>query len=373
MDPYSQAEQSAALNSSLQCNSCGATLHFAPGTHQLKCTYCGATNEIVQENTGPVVSVDYDSFIHSTNSLSAQRTAKVVSCKNCGASTTLLAEVNSENCTFCASPLVISDAESKQIVRPHYILPFAITQQQAATNFQTWMKKLWFAPSDLPQLVSGHASQLRGIYLPHWTYDADARTEYDGQRGDYYYETEYYTETVNGREERRSRQVRHTRWHSVSGTVYNEFNDIFVIASASLPHKVAKRLEPWHMQALVHYNEQYVSGFRSELYQVSPEDGLEQAKLIMRGIIEQTIRRDIGGDEQRIEEYYDTYRNIALKYLLLPVWISAYKYNNKLYHFTVNASTGEVVGERPYSGTKIALLVMSIIAVVIFIIYLSKQ
>jgi LSD1 subclass zinc finger protein len=372
MDQFSQAEQPASLNTTLQCSSCGATLHFAPGTQQLKCTYCGAANEIVRESHGPIVSIDYDSFIHKTNR-DVQRTAKVVSCKNCGASTTLPPEVNSDNCTFCTSPLVISEAEDRHITQPHYILPFAVTNKQAAANFQTWMKKLWFAPSDLVQLVSNSASQLKGMYMPHWSYDADTTSDYEGSRGDYYYETEYYTENVNGQQVSRSRQVRHTSWRRVSGTVDNSFSNILVSASSSLPPKVAERLEPWHMQALEHYNEQYVSGFRSELYQIPPEDGLEQAKLIMRPVIENTIRHDIGGDEQRIDDYDNTYSNVALKYLMLPVWISAYKYNNKLYHFTVNASTGEVVGERPYSGSKIALLVIAIIAVVVAIIVLCNQ
>ncbi|QHS61691.1 zinc finger domain-containing protein [Chitinophaga agri] len=372
MDPLSQAEQSASLNASLQCCSCGATLHYAPGTHQLKCNYCGATNDIEREYHGPIVSVDYNSFISKTNR-DVQIVAKVVSCKNCGASTTLPPEVNSDNCTFCASPLVISDAQDRHIVEPHYLLPFAITKQQAAGNFRTWMDKLWFAPSDLAQLVAGHADLLKGLYLPHWSYDADTTTDYDGSRGDYYYETEYYTETVNGERVQRSRQVRHTRWHHVSGTVYNSFHDILITASTSLPPKVSRRLEPWHMQALEHYNERYVSGFRSELYQIPPEDGLEQAKVIMRPSIENTIRRDIGGDEQRIGDYHCTYYNLGLKYLLLPVWISAYRYNGKIYHFTINASTGEVVGERPYSGTKITLLVMAILLVIILIVYFCSQ
>jgi hypothetical protein len=39
----------------------------------------------------------------------------------------------------------------------------------------------------------------------------------------------------------------------------------------------------------------------------------------------------------------------------------------------VNARTGEVQGERPYSAIKIALLVISIVAVVGLIIYFASQ
>src|SRR3954471_2692277 len=127
-----QAEQTAILNTTLQCSNCGATLHFAPGTHQLQCTYCGAANEIASTDNSPIVSFDYQTFINNNNDHVNQQTEKVVSCKNCGAATTLPPEVNSDNCVFCTSPLVLSDAENKQLVKPHYVLPFLVPQQQAS-------------------------------------------------------------------------------------------------------------------------------------------------------------------------------------------------------------------------------------------------
>lgn len=362
-----QAEQAATLNATLQCSGCGATLHFVPGTHQLQCSYCGAANEIRDTVEGPIVSFDYQDFISGKNGGAASQIANIVSCKNCGASTTLPPEVNSDSCAFCASPLVIDEAESKPIVKPHYVLPFLVAQQQALQSFRGWLKNLWFAPSDLSKMVSGDARRFKGVYIPHWSYDADTLTHYSGSRGEYYYTTESYTETVDGEQVTRTREVRHTAWYPASGTVECDFTDILISASNSLPQKVASRLEPWRLESLAHYNEQYVSGFRSELFQVDAENGFEAAKQRMDPDIRQSILSDIGGDEQTINRYDTSYDNIALKYLLLPVWISAYRYNDKLYHFTVNACTGEVVGERPYSAVKIALAVMAGIALLIFI------
>lgn len=363
----SQAEQTATLHTSLQCSSCGAILHFAPGTHHLQCTYCGAANEIVDTATGPITSFDYEDFIADEYGGAAAQIANIVSCKNCGASTTLPPEVNSDNCAFCASPLVIKDAESRPIVKPHYILPFLVPQPEALKSFRAWLKGLWFAPSDLSRMVSGDARQFKGVYIPHWSYDTDTVSHYSGSRGEYYYTTETYTENVNGQEVTRTREVRHTAWYPASGTVSCEFDDLLVSASHSLPQQVANRLEPWRLDSLVHYNEQYVSGFRSELFQINAEQGFETAKQLMDPVIRKTIIADIGGDEQRINDYDTSYGNIALKYLLLPAWISTYKYRDKIYHFTVNACTGEVVGERPYSAVKIALAVIAGIILLIFI------
>ncbi|HEY8969516.1 MAG TPA: hypothetical protein VIM64_10490 [Puia sp.] len=362
------AEQTVIQNTTLQCSSCGATLHFAPGTHQLQCSYCGAANDIAETDSSPIVSFDYEEFIANGNGGEASKIASVISCKNCGASTTLPPEVNSDNCPFCASPLVLSEAQTQQIRKPHYILPFLVPQQKALEDFRSWLKRLWFAPSDLTKMVSGDARQFKGVYIPHWSYDADTMSDYVGSRGEYYYTTETYTETVDGEEVTRTREVRHTAWFPTSGQVSNTFNDILISASNSLPQDVAARLEPWRLESLVHYNEQYVSGFRSELYQLDATRCLEEAKRRMQPYIRESILNDIGGDEQVIDNIDTSYGNIGLKYILLPAWISAYRYNNKLYHFTVNACTGEVVGERPYSAMKIALAVIAGIILIILLV-----
>ena len=363
-------EQTATLNTQLQCSNCGATLHFAPGTHHLQCSYCNTVNEIADNDQSPIVAFDYQAFIADKQDGESRQSARVVSCKNCGASTTLPPEINSDNCAFCASPLVLSEATNQTFVKPHYVMPFLVAQPQALQSFRTWLKSLWFAPSDLAKMISGDARSFKGVYIPHWSYDANTESDYSGSRGDYYYVTETYTETVDGEDVVRTREVRNTAWSPVSGSVDCTFNDILVSASNSLPQDVANRLEPWRLEALVHYNEQYVSGFRSELYQIDPVKGLDEAKQRMEPLIRDTIHNDIGGDEQVINGVSTTYNNLALKYLLLPAWISAYKYNNKLYHFTVNACTGEVVGERPYSAAKITLAVIAGLAILIFIIYL---
>ena len=49
------------------------------------------------------------------------------------------------------------------------------------------------------------------------------------------------------------------------------------------------------------------------------------------------------------------------------------KYNDKVYRFLINARTGEVQGERPYSKIKIALLVIGILAIIGVIVYFTTK
>jgi LSD1 subclass zinc finger protein len=359
------ANNLSLINNSLNCGGCGALLHYAPGTNKLKCDYCGESNTITTDkDSQTIVALDYDNFIVSIDSGKQIPNVKTVACKSCGSQTVFDSFVTSDKCSFCTAPLVLSLEAAQQYVVPHYVLPFAVTQPQAVEFFKKWLKGLWWAPNDLEKKVGGSASILNGVYLPHWAYDTDTTTDYTGERGDYYYTTETYTETVNGKSETRTRQVRHTRWSNASGTVDCDFRDLIVPASKSLPDKTLYKLGPWEFNMLVKFDERYMSGFRSETYQINPQDGLNLAIAQTVDRINSEIRADIGGDEQQIESTDTQYNKKAIKYIMLPVWVSAYNYNNKVYQFTINASTGEVIGERPLSVWKIVFAVLAALIVI---------
>ena len=223
------------------------------------------------------------------------------------------------------------------------------------------LKGLWFAPSQLKKYARSQ-SKLQGLYVPHWTYDCKAESAYRGQRGDYYYVNQSYTTTQNGRTVTKTRRVRRIRWSWRSGRVHNKFDDVLILASESLPKKYAEKLEPWDLAELVPYSDEYLSGFRSESYQVDLLVGFSRAKEVMEGTIRKTVRRDIGGDQQRILSLTTRHDDISFKHILLPIWLSVYRYRGKIYRFLVNARTGEVQGERPWSWVKIVSLVVVILA-----------
>src|SRR5206468_1731582 len=108
------------------------------------------------------------------------------------------------------------------------------------------------------------------------------------------------------------------------GVVSNQFDDILVMATANLPQKHLDALEPWDLQNLLPYKDEYLSGFVSQSYQVTLADGFNVARQIMDGTIRQSIEADIGGDHQQISTVDTRYNDITFKHILLPVWLSAY-------------------------------------------------
>ncbi|WP_221893748.1 hypothetical protein [Bathymodiolus japonicus methanotrophic gill symbiont] len=177
----------------------------------------------------------------------------------------------------------------------------------------------------------------------------------------------------NGRQVSRVRRVPKIRWTNTQGQVSRIFDDVLIGASLSLPRKIIDQLQPWDLENLVPYEEQYISGFQSEVYQVELDEGFDRAKQVMDGIIHQDIAYDIGGDHQRIYQVNTRHSDITYKHCLLPIWSAAFLYANKSYRFVVNGRTGQVQGERPYSYWKIAFAVITGLIVITGGISLLQQ
>jgi hypothetical protein len=204
------------------------------------------------------------------------------------------------------------------------------------------------------------------MYIPYWTYDSKTTSHYSGERGDDYTVSETYrTKDSQGRTVTRTRQVVKTRWSPASGVVWNTFDDVLVLGSTTLPRGKTEGLEPWDLENLTSYRDEYVSGFGAEVYQVDLDAGFNRAKEIMDSTIRSSICADIGGDHQRIHSVKTRHDNITFKHILLPIWISVYRYRNKVYRFVINGRTGEVQGERPWSKVKVFLFALTVIAVAV--------
>ncbi len=362
-------EATQAINQELACTQCGAIVKFKPGTNHLVCDYCGAQHEIMQpEVAGKVQEIKLDEFLEKNFEREETINVTTVKCESCGAAFTLDPKISSDKCPFCASTIVIKSGTTGTLHKPQYVLPFGIESAKANENFRRWLKGLWFAPGDLKHYAD-NADRLTGMYLPFWTFDCTTDSSYTGQRGENYTVNESYTATENGRNVTRNRQVTKTRWYPASGWVHNTFDDLLIEATRSLKKNSLRALEPWDLKNLVPYNDKYLSGFRTETYVVDIKSSYEEAKQHMVPGIHSSIRTDIGGDQQMIQFVNTTYHDPTFKHILLPVWLSAYRYNNKVYQFLINARTGEVQGERPYSPRKITLAIVGGILLAAFLYF----
>ena len=355
------------MSNQFACTNCGGNVVFSPGQSQLECPFCG-TLVACPEPQAPVQEHDFDSQLASLELGAETQVVAQLNCDACGAENQLPPGQTSGECAFCGTPFV-QQPQSVSIIKPQAVLPFKVTKQDGHNHFRQWVSSRWFATNKLQQYARD-VEKLKGLYLPHWTYDSNTTTDYTGQRGEHYYVTETYTDSEG---KSQTRQVQKTRWYPAYGRVFVSFDDILIPASDTLPRKYVNALEPWDLPELTPYADEYLSGFQSESYTVDLRNGFEIAKGKMEPDIDTKIRWDIGGDVQRIHSKTTYYHEITFKYILLPVWISAYRFKDKTYQFLVNARTGEVQGERPWSWVKITLLVIFIIALIGLVVVLSDK
>lgn len=353
------------------CGQCGAVLRYAVGQQSLACDYCGHQQDIEQSPR----RIEEHSLREALDALDHSNPLDTdvphIGCESCGAHFSYDAEQRSGECPFCSAPVVLSDSDAVRF-RPESLLPFEVTEKQARDAYIKWLKGLWFAPSKLKRYAQPDQS-LNGVYLPYWTYDSESRSRYQGDRGDTYYVTEWVTVVQNGRRTRRRQQVPKVRWRRVSGQVGRHFDDVLVGASDTLPRQITDRLHPWDLDALVAYDESYLSGMRSEVYQVPLDEGFDRARQVMSQTIKSDVRHDIGGDFQRVHDINTQHSETTFKHVLLPLWTAAFRFGGKHYRFVVNGRTGKVLGERPYSKIKIALTVIACVLAVAAFLFAASE
>jgi len=309
------------------CKNCGAPLKFSPTTNTLSCEFC-STKESIKKSTEEIHEYDFQEALQQLNYNNEQEINKEVVCSKCAATFTMTPYSISSNCPYCGTPAI---TEFVKEITPKSLLPFQLSQKEAQERFKKWLGSLWFAPSKLKEFMDGER-ELKGYYLPYWTYDSQTDTRYQGLRGDIYYVTVERTVMVNGRSERRQVQEARINWTPVSGHVSNFFDDITIGASKTISHTILDALAPWHTDVLVPFNPKYLSGFDSEEYTIGLDNGFELAKIKMDNIIRSDIRRDIGGDQQQIKRMETRYSQTTYKNVLFPIWTAEFTWNNKSYN-----------------------------------------
>lgn len=363
-------QESASYVEIINCEKCAAELKFKPGTEHLVCPYCN-TDNVIENTSEPIVEIDYEDFIR--NHIRDEEKIEVydVKCNACGADTSFPANVSSINCPYCNNSLVLEGGSNSTVLKPKAILPFKVTEEEAKQHFKKWLKRKWFLPSKLKS-VQRLDDKIVGIYIPYWTFDSDTATNYRGQRGTHYTTTVRVNKMIDGKMVSTNQTVVKTRWTNVSGHVKVNFDDTLIVASTSLHEGYLDKLEPFDLKNLLPFDERYLSGFRTEIYQIGVEEGFEKVKGKMKRVIRTHVLRDIGGDEQRISHSHTEFDDVSFKHILLPIWVSAFQYNKKVYRFLINGRTGETHGDRPYDKWKIAITILLGILAILAFAYIMK-
>ncbi|MEO6988805.1 MAG: hypothetical protein ABI239_09160 [Aquihabitans sp.] len=352
------------------CRQCGAQLVFDITKQQLACLSCGFAVDIDTSQLDAPMERDLGSTVAQIRAMAAKVEApqvtgqKEIVCQNCGGHTTFSGTLTAVRCPYCATPIQRDDVhEAPARIAVDGLLPFVVDRKVAEANLDKWINSRWFAPTEFKKY--NETGSFQSVYTAYFTYDSDTRTFYQGERGD------HYTVTVGSGDNQRTET--RTRWSPRSGQVANDFDDITVLANDGIDRGRIKALEPWPTETAKAFSPEYVAGHLSRTYDRDVEQCYPEAKSIMDSEIRQTVRRDIGGDEQKIHRLDTKHLTLMFKHLLLPIWLLTVIYEGKPFQVYINGVTGEVQGQRPWSKVKLAAAIIGAIVVVILglIIYNS--
>jgi DNA-directed RNA polymerase subunit RPC12/RpoP len=331
-----------------ECKGCGADLEFDASTQALKCQYCGSTEILEVEYKD---ATEHDFFASPPPYEGWGEGVASVTCESCGATIAIDKKI-AGNCAFCETPYVKKAEQHQNIIRPEHMVPFKVDNKKAFQLFKQWIGKGFFRPSALKKMHT--LKQLHGVYMPFWTYDAKTYSQWSAMSGYYYYVNETYYETVGNQRVAKTRQVQKIRWVPSSGSRHDFYDDVLICASRGVDYNLVHKIYPFHLNQLVPYKKEYLSGWMAEEYAIDVRGGWSVAKKQVEGWETQKCGSEVPGDTHRDLRVYTYFNTITYKHILLPIWVASYHYKKKVYKFLINGQTGEVQGYAPISWLKVA-------------------
>lgn len=356
------------IQQSFICPSCGMDMAYDTAGIQVKCAHCGTA-----ENVCPDGDREDRDFAALENNLSLQDwgfPVKVLRCAGCGVKLAVSAEAVLTSCPFCGVSAQIEEIDESPGIRPDTAVPFRIDANEAGSRFIRWISRLKLAPFSMKKQYA--AGTLSGVYLPYWAFDTKVKTAYTGEAGSYYHDNDENTHTEDGRTEAHQKSVKKTRWRFVSGMYEKVFRGVIYNDVSIVNEAVIKELEPFKLNELEKFNARHLAGFTAQRYASGPKAIWDRAKKFMSGQIladvSSLVKRgsDVLGPVRICPEYTET----QYRLMLLPVWISSYRYKDKTYGIYINGQTGEVTGSSPRSALKILILAAICLAVLVALYFL---
>lgn len=257
-----------------------------------------------------------------------------------------------QNCEFCGSPALIAYDEIKSPIRPEGVLPFCIDRNRVRDDLRGWWRSKWLAPGRLAK--ASLVDTVSSLYIPYWTFDANAHCPWEADAGYYYYVD------VEGRDSKGNhvvRKERRIRWEPASGVVDHTFDDDLVPGTKGVDTDLLRQIQPFPTGEIVPYDRAFLSGHVVEHYQIALTEAASDSEAQMRSALEQLCGQQVPGDTFRNLVIHPDFSARTFKHVLVPIWLLVYVFGSRSFQVVVNGYTGRIAGRYPYSPWKIAFLI----------------
>jgi DNA-directed RNA polymerase subunit RPC12/RpoP len=331
-----------------QCPQCGGHMAFDANKQELICQYCGFIQATEKRLAPDAAEQAVDWVMPTTRAHRWAEAQQRVACEACGAITLLPPGQTADRCPYCGSNRFVRSADTAELVDPQVVALFRTDAQQAAKKVKEWFGKGLAVPDDL--IDRAGSLQLKPAYYPFWTFDGTL-------------EIPWSCEVNEG-------SNNHPRWIPHNGTEFELFDDVLVPGLRSMPENELSTVEPFNLKDLVEFSPDYMAGWVSLTYDYPLSDASLRAREKVVKKFNRFMYANIepGHEKRNLRTGGGKWSDMTFKHVLLPLWVGAYRYKDKLYRVLVNGQTGKVGGSKPTDTLKAATLGIGVVLIIVIIL-----
>lgn len=304
----------------------------------LFCANCGTENPFADDSE--------QKLAHTANHHS-------FNCQSCGASMSYDASAQALRCPFCGSTKM-ERRESARSITPRGVVPFVVSQERAESILREWLGRGFWRPDDAARAST--IGEMVAVYVPYWVFDASTDTLWTadssppppGRRGD---------------------------WYPLSGKNRQTHQGILIAGSSILSTMETQSISPFDITSAVSPDEVDLENSIYEEFRVPRK----LARPLARGAIEEIERQICAA------KVPNRHRNVKVNVritdmhgqpMLLPIWVLAYQYKEKVHRVLINGQSGKIAGSAPFSYAKlwvILLVVFTVLATIVTVVALLNM
>ena len=331
----------------IRCPGCGATAEYSPSDLKMICKHCGKIFS-AYEATGKKKEEEKDEESNITASSKKTDATKPFSkeklrehatikmrhfhCSACGAELMAKETEATSFCYYCGQPAVMEE-QLEDYLEPDYIIPFKLTQEEAAETIKSVLQKAFYIPQSVKNFK---IERLTPIYVPYWLIDMDYEDyqlyDYKVKKGKYSYETKFA---------------------SAEGKIH--LDRYAVDGSLKLEDFGGQRIGPFDYSELEKFDPAYLSGYYADRFDVGAADVEYFVNENVKEMFDWVMLQSVKKKSTHLYSSDPKKKINKVDYALLPVWFLNMELNNKIFTILVNGQTGKVVYAIPPSWHKMMI------------------
>lgn len=319
-----------------KCPSCGGAVEFNPSAQMIKCPWCDTEFDIEifrEDESSAPDKMEWESASNTHWGDGDGDSVATFTCNSCGGEIFSDENTAATRCPWCDNPVVMTGRVSGEL-KPDYVIPFKLDKKAAKDALLKHISSKKLVPKVFRD--ENRIEEIRGIYVPFWIYDTDARANirYKATTVRHWADSNYnYTETC---------------YYAVGRGGSMSFEKIPVDGSSKLANDIMESIEPFNFSEAVDFETAYLAGYLADKYDVESEKCNFRVNTRVKKSVEDTFRSTVHGYATVIPEFSSIQlENATVKYALYPVWILNTVWKDERFTFAMNAQTGKFVGDLP--------------------------